>query len=159
MGFYEFCELTAIRDFTWDFKIRNLPRLLKSWARRSDWPPALAFDCGGMDTSGVDSGAAAAAAGIPKNSETSKGGAPELSPINMKANKIVDFPIFVRLVMMVARIKVSDLKELSWWKAKPNWGLSCLRFETTFFFKVWAEMGRTVVLLLWLVLAWAVEAC
>ena len=66
-----------------------------------------------MDTSGVDSGAAAAAAGIPKNSETSKGGAPELSPINMKANKIVDFPIFVRLVMMVARIKVSDFKELS----------------------------------------------
>ena len=66
-----------------------------------------------MDTSGVDSGAAAAAAGIPKNSETSKGGAPELSPINMKANKIVDFPIFVRLVMMAARIKVGDSKELS----------------------------------------------
>ena len=64
-----------------------------------------------MDTSGTDSGAAA---GIPKNSETSKGGAPELSPINMKANKIVDFPgIFVRLVMMAARIKVGDLKELS----------------------------------------------
>ena len=65
-----------------------------------------------MDTSGADSGAADA--GIPKNSETSKGGAPELSPINMKANKIVDFPgIFVRLVMMAARIKVGDLKELS----------------------------------------------
>ena len=64
-----------------------------------------------MDTSGTGSGAAA---GIPKNSETSKGGAPELSPINMKANKIVDFPgIFVRLVMMAARIKVGDLKELS----------------------------------------------
>ena len=43
-----------------------------------------------------------------------KGGAPEVSPINMKANKIVDFPgIFVRLVMMAARIKVGDLKELS----------------------------------------------
>ena len=59
-----------------------------------------------MDTSGADSGADAA--GIPKNSETSKGGAPELSPINMKANKIVDFPIFVRLVMMAARIKVTE---------------------------------------------------
>ena len=69
-----------------------------------------------MDTSGAtDSEATEAveAAGIPKNSETSKGGAPELSPINMKANKIVDFPVFVRLVMMAARIKVDDLKELS----------------------------------------------
>ena len=63
-----------------------------------------------MDTSNANSGAAGM---IPKNSETSKGGAPELSPINMKANKIVDFPIFVRLVMMAARIKVGDLKELS----------------------------------------------
>ena len=69
-----------------------------------------------MDTSGATDSAAAEAveaAGIPKNSETSKGGAPELSPINMKANKIVDFPVFVRLVMMAARIKVDDLKELS----------------------------------------------
>ena len=48
-----------------------------------------------------------AAAGIPNNSETYKGGAPELSSINMKAKKIVDFPIFVWLVVYLHWIDLS----------------------------------------------------
>ena len=77
-------------------------RRLKSRAISSE--PDLAFeDDKGSELEAESEVVSELAAGDPKNSDTSNGGAPEQTPIKM-AKKIVDFPNFVRLVMMAAKI-------------------------------------------------------
>ena len=88
-------------------------RRLKSRAISSE--PDLAFeDDKGSELEAESEVVSELAAGDPKNSDTSNGGAPEQTPIKM-AKKIVDFPNFVRLVMMAAKIWMNCWNCVNWW--------------------------------------------